>query len=163
MALNGSMLSRYQRDQALEKYIDKLIAAKSIDTHEGSVVVIRDLEKKAPKTIDPAGLKYGDIKPVKGPDACLLPDVRYKVIIYDQTWQMMKPANQKLALLYLLNQVKTDDKTGEPALWKHDVKGFRSFIRKYGFDWMFEDNVKDPLLVETTQAEDETEVETANA
>jgi hypothetical protein len=153
MALQGSLTSRYQRANDIEKYIDKLIVAKSIDTFEGSIVVIKDLEKKLPKNIDMSTFKFGEIKPVKGPDACLTPDVRYKIIIYQAAWEMLKPANQKLAILYLLNRIKTNDNTGEPALWKEDVKGYKAFYKKYGFDWLWDDNVPDPLTAATATTE----------
>lgn len=148
MALNNQ--TRFVRDSNLEKVVNQLIIAKSIDTWEGSIVVVKDLDKKAPK--DLSKFDFGCIKAVKGADACLLPDVRYKVIIYDQAWQALKPNNQKIALLYLLNQVRVNDKTGEPDLYRPDIKGFKAFIRKYGMDWLWSDDVKDPLLTENKQS-----------
>lgn len=158
MGLQGSILSRYQRDQSLEKLVDKIIEEKNIDTFAGSIVVIKDLEKKLPKNLDMSNFKFGEIKPVKGPDACLLPDVRYKIVIYQAAWDMLKPPNQKLALLYLLQQVKSHEKTGEPALWKEDVKGYKAFYKKYGFDWLWEEKISDPMVKEVKQTS-----ETVNA
>lgn len=150
MALNHQ--DRYTRDPNLEKYVDKLIEAKNIDTFPGSVVVIRDSEKKAPKTLGGSDFNFGTIKPIKGADACLLPDFRYKIVIYQSAWEMMAEANRKVALLYLLDQVESHEKTGEPTLSKPDVKGFKRFIKKYGFDWVYDQNIQDPLAEEATTA-----------
>jgi hypothetical protein len=143
---------RFIRNTALEKYVDKLIEAKNIDTFQGSVAVIMDTQKKAPKTLGGSDFKFGDIKPVKGYQACLLPDFRYAIVLYQGAWDMMGEPNKKLGLLYLLNQVESHEKTGEPTLSKPDVRGYRRFLKKYGFDWVYDQNVQDPLAEETATA-----------
>lgn len=144
---------RYTRDTSLEKYVDKLIEAKNVDTFQGSVVVIRDTQKKAPKTLGGSDFNFGTIKPIKGADACLLPDFRYKIVIHQAAWDMMAEANRKVGLLFLLNQVESHEKTGEPTLSKPDIKGFRRFIKKYGFDWVYDQTIQDPLVEEVSALE----------
>jgi hypothetical protein len=136
---------RFVRDLPLEKYVDRIIEAKSIDTWAGSVAVIKDTQKKAPKTLGGSDFNFGAIKPLKGYLACLLPNHRYAIVINMAAWEMMQLPNQKLGLLYLLDQVASDEKTGGPTLAKHDIKGFKRFIKKYGMDWVFDQNALDPL------------------
>lgn len=153
MSVNNQ--SRFERDLALEKLVDKLIVTKNIDTFEGSVAVMRDKEKKIPK--DLSKIQFGHIKPIKGSLVCLIPDYRYELVIYDAAFSMIKPNNQKVAILYLLNQICSNEKTGEPALYQPDIKGFKAFIRKYGMDWAWKDDINDPLsaeLVGTAQDEE---------